>query len=157
MSTPGAETRPRRPLSEAAKSSASVESGAAAPRATRRADYAASSFLIDSIDLRVELGREETVVRSRLAVRRNAAGARAADLVLDGTKLELLSVELDGRPAGHEVGAETLTIRDVPDRFVLDIATRTNPAANTELTGLYISGDLFCTHCEAEGFRRITS
>ena len=156
MSTPGAETRPQRPLSEAAKSSASVESGAAAPRATRRADYAASSFLIDSIDLRVELGREETVVRSRLAVRRNAAGARAADLVLDGTRLELLSVELDGRPAGHEVGAETLTIRDVPDRFVLDIATRTNPAANTELTGLYISGDLFCTHCEAEGFRRIT-
>jgi len=156
VSTPGAEMHPRKPRDEAAKSSTPGESGAAPPRPIRRADYAASSFLIDSIDLRVELGREETLVRSRLAVRRNTAAARTADLVLDGTRLELLSVELDGRPAGHEVGAETLTVRGVPDSFVLDIATRTNPAANTELTGLYISRDLFCTHCEAEGFRRIT-
>ena len=128
MSTPGAEMHPRQPLDEAAKSSTPAEGGA---RPIRRADYAASSFLIDSIDLRVELGREETLVRSQLAVRRNTAAVRTADLVLDGIRLELLSVELDGRPAGHEVDAETLTVRDVPDSFVLDIATRTNPAANT--------------------------
>ena len=130
---------------------------AAAPRTIRRADYTPPGFLIDTVDLRVELGRTETTVASRLSIRRNpAAAARSADLVLDGEKLELVSVQLDGQPAPHDVAASTLTVRSVPDRFVLDIATRINPSTNTELTGLYTSGELFCTHCEAEGFRRIT-
>lgn len=30
------------------------------------------------------------------------------------------------------------------------------PKDNTRLSGLYTSGGMFCTQCEAEGFRRIT-
>jgi aminopeptidase N len=123
----------------------------------RRADYSPPAFLIDSIDLRIELGRDETNVASRLIVRRNPAAAiQPADLILDGEKLNLVCVRCDGQPAAHKVGAKTLTVRDVPDRFVLDVVTRINPSTNTELTGLYTSGNLFCTHCEPEGFRRIT-
>src|SRR5690606_20484120 len=43
-----------------------------------------------------------------------------------------------------------------PASFVLEIGTRINPKANTHLSGLYISNNVFCTQCEAEGFRRIT-
>ena len=127
------------------------------PRAIHRADYAPPPFLIDTVDLDVDLGQVATTVVARLSLRRNpAAATRPGDLVLDGKKMELVSVLLDGKPASHEVAPETLTVRGVPDAFVLDITTRLRPQDNTELTGLYKSRDLFCTQCEAEGFRRIT-
>ena len=129
----------------------------AAPHAIRREDYTPPPFLIDFTDLKVELGKETTAVASRLAVRRNPASAtKPADLVLDGKKLELVSVLLDDQTPVYETDAESLTIRNVPDRFVLNINTRISPQENTELTGLYVSRDLYCTQCESEGFRRIT-
>jgi len=127
------------------------------PGTIRRADYTPPPFLIETVDLDVALGKDATDVRARLAVRRNpAAVAKPLDLVLDGKKMELVSVRLDGEPANHELTAETLTVRGVPESFSLDITTRLRPQENTELTGLYKSRDLFCTQCEAEGFRRIT-
>ncbi len=130
---------------------------AAAPRTIRREDYTPPPFLIDTIDLKVALGNETTEVNARLSVRRNPdARTRPADLVLDGKKLELVSVVVDDQPAAHEADEESLTVKGVPDSFVLDIATRIKPQENTELTGLYKSKDLYCTQCEAEGFRRIT-
>ncbi len=127
------------------------------PGTIRRVDYTPPPFLIDTVDLDVELGKETTSVVARLAIRRNpAAVSLPADLVLDGKKMELVSVQLDGKSAIHEVTPETLTIRGVPESFVLEITTRLRPQDNTELTGLYKSRDLFCTQCEAEGFRRIT-
>jgi aminopeptidase N len=127
------------------------------PLTIRRADYTPPPFLIDTVDLGVELLADSARVVSRMAMRRNpAATSKPADLVLDGKKMELLSVRLDGGPASHEIGPEALTIRAVPDRFTLEVVTRLRPQDNTELTGLYKSRDLFCTQCEAEGFRRIT-
>ncbi len=127
------------------------------PGTIRRVDYTPPPFLIETVDLDVELGKETTSVVARLAVRRNpAAASQPADMVLDGKKMELVSVQLDGKPAVHEVTPETLTLRSVPDSFALEITTRLRPQDNTELTGLYKSRDLFCTQCEAEGFRRIT-
>ena len=127
------------------------------PGTIRRADYTPPPFLIETVDLDVELGKKTTDVRARLAVRRNpAAVAKPLDLVLDGKKMELVSVRLDGERANHELTAETLTVHGVPESFSLDITTRLRPQENTELTGLYKSRDLFCTQCEAEGFRRIT-
>ncbi len=127
------------------------------PGTIRRVDYTPPPFLIETVDLDVELGKETTSVVARLAVRRNpAAVSQPADMVLDGKKMELVSVRLDGKPAVHEVTPETLTLRGVPDSFALEITTRLRPQDNTELTGLYKSRDLFCTQCEAEGFRRIT-
>ena len=129
----------------------------AEPRTIRREDYAPPAFLIDSIDLEIRLGADWTEVGSRLVVRRNpAAVSKLADLVLDGKKMELVSVRLDAKLAAHRVDGESLTVENVPDRFVLEVATRIRPQDNTELAGLYKSRDLYCTQCEAEGFRRIT-
>ncbi|MBM3546806.1 MAG: aminopeptidase N [Alphaproteobacteria bacterium] len=129
----------------------------AAPKEIRREDYTPPPFLIDSIELKVDLGKGSTEVASRLSVRRNpAAKTQPADLVLDGKKIELVSLLLDDKRPVHEVDAESLTIRGVPDRFTLNVVTRIKPQENTELTGLYVSRDMYCTQCEAEGFRRIT-
>jgi aminopeptidase N len=133
----------------------------ATPRAVHRSDYRPPAFLVDTVDLHFDLDPAATVVRSRLAVRRNPAhGEPRAPLRLDGEALELRALRLDGAALGASAyviepdGA--LVITDVPDTFALEIETRTAPAANTELSGLYLSKGSYFTQCEAEGFRRIT-
>ena len=127
------------------------------PVAVLRTAYRPPAFLVDTVDLRFELDPTATVVRSRLALRRNPAGA--GKLVLDGEALSLLAVRLDGEVLGENRWRLTdggLEIDDVPDAAVLEIDTRIDPAANSELSGLYTSGGAFFTQCEAQGFRRIT-
>ena len=127
------------------------------PTAILRSAYQPPAFLVDTVDLRFELDPQATVVRSRLALRRNPAGA--GKLVLDGEALNLLAVRLDGEVLGENRWRLTeggLEIDDVPDQAVLEIDTRIAPDANSELSGLYTSGGAFFTQCEAEGFRRIT-
>lgn len=132
---------------------------AAEPAATRLADYAPPPFLVDEVRLDFELDEKQTVVRATLEVRRNPAAPPAADLVLDGHGLETRSVRIDGAAASGnrvEVAAHTLTVRDVPDAFVLDTEVAVRPGANKSLEGLYASSGNLCTQCEAEGFRKIT-
>jgi aminopeptidase N len=131
------------------------------PRAILLQDYAPPPFLVDEIDLEASLGEELTTVRSRLSARPNpaaAAGGRA--LVLNGQDLRLVSISLDGRalsPSDYTLGSESLTLHDVPDRpFTIETVSALNPRENTSLEGLYVSGGMFCTQCEAEGFRKIT-
>lgn len=118
-------------------------------------DYAPYPFRIDSLDLRFEL--EET--RTRVTARSRWQRLTAGPLRLDGQELELAALRLDGRALSadeYSVDADVLTIAQVPDRFTLEIETLINPAGNTALEGLYVSGGNFCTQCEAEGFRKIT-
>ena len=132
---------------------------AAEPAATRLADYAPPPFLVDEVDLDFELDEKQTLVRAKLTVRRNPAAEPAADLVLDGHGLDTRTVRVDGEPvAGNrvEIAAETLTVRDAPDTFVLDTEVAIGPGANKSLEGLYASSGNLCTQCEAEGFRKIT-
>ena len=127
------------------------------PVAILRTAYRPPAFLVDTVDLRFELDPAATVVRSRLALRRNPVGA--GKLRLDGEALTLLAVRLDGEVLGENRWRLTdggLEIDDVPDAAVLEIDTRIAPDANSELSGLYTSGGAFFTQCEAEGFRRIT-
>ena len=131
---------------------------ALAPRTVRLADYRVPDYLIDQVELDFALDPAATVVTSRLSVRRNPAG-QGGPLRLDGERLELLSVALDGVPLKPNRYARTddaLTVADVPDAFTVEIAVRIAPQDNTELSGLYLSGGNFFTQCEAEGFRRIT-
>ncbi len=131
---------------------------ASTSRTVRLADYRVPDYLIDQVDLDFALDPAATVVTSRLAVRRNPAG-QGGPLRLDGERLELLSIALDGAALGADRYALTddaLTIADVPDAFTLAITVRISPRDNTELSGLYLSGGNFFTQCEAEGFRRIT-
>ena len=131
------------------------------PQPIHLADYAPVPYLIDSVDLDFRLDPQATEVRSRLALRPNPAStARNAPLVLDGERITLMSLALDGaalQPGQYHAGQQSLTIPEVPQTaFTLEIVTTCNPSANTELSGLYVSGGVFCTQCEAEGFRRIT-
>ncbi|HEX8739356.1 MAG TPA: aminopeptidase N [Casimicrobiaceae bacterium] len=136
---------------------------AAAPPVKRRLDYRAPAFLVDTIDLALELDAAATLVRSRLAVRRNPAAAavdRTAPLVLDCEDQDAIEVAVDGRtpgPGACEIGPGTITLRGVSGSATIEIRSRNAPATNTALEGLYVSSGVFCTQCEPEGFRRITA
>jgi len=120
-------------------------------------DYTPPAYLIDEIALVFSLEPEQTLVAASSHVRRS--GAAPAPLELNGERLELQSVSIDGEvlPASaYRVEPGKLVILDPPAAFRLDIVTRISPAANTHLEGLYMSGGRFCTQCEAEGFRAIT-
>lgn len=126
----------------------------------RLEDYRPTDYLIDTVSLDVRLHATATIIRSELGIRPNPAGVAGAALRLDGDELELLSITLDGlplAPAAYEVSATSLTVLSPPQRpFRLTVETRINPTANTKLMGLYRSSGVYCTQCEAEGFRRIT-
>ena len=133
---------------------------ATAPRETRLADYRPPAFLVDTVALAFDLDEAATLVRSRMAVRRNPASRDAgAPLALDGEALTLLRVALNGEELGanrYRIEDGRLLIPDMPDAATLEIETRIAPKDNTELSGLYTSNGSFFTQCEAEGFRRIT-
>jgi aminopeptidase N len=89
-----------------------------------------------------------------------ASQERGAPLALDGEDIELESVKLDGKLLGGDeirLTAPGLVIDKVPAApFTLEIVSHCNPKGNTQLSGLYLTSGIFCTQCEAEGFRRIT-
>jgi aminopeptidase N len=135
----------------------STSTASATPAVIRRADYAPPAFLIDSVALEFDLVPERTVVKSTLRVRRNPDAGAAQNLVLLGEQLEFVRASVDGRPhADVRVTDNELSVSNIPDRFELTIENVCNPAANTTLSGLYVSSGNFFTQCEAEGFRRIT-
>lgn len=131
-----------------------------APRTIYLKDYQPPAFLVDNVDLRFELDPEKTLVESSFSVHRNPGHAdQTAALCLYGTDIELLTLSVDGttlEQSQFQLSNEQLIIKNLPDQAKLEIRTQINPAANTALEGLYVSSAMFCTQCEAEGFRRIT-
>ena len=127
-------------------------------------DYRPPDYLIDTVFLDFQLGEANTEVEARLSIRRNPdaydhPGGGTPPLVLDGEDLTLLAICMNGQrlpEPRYVIDAEGLTIEDVPERFTLEIITRIQPEKNTALEGLYVSNHIFCTQCEAEGFRKIT-
>jgi aminopeptidase N len=129
------------------------------PKTVFLKDYRAPDYRIETADLSFQLDPARTIVKSRLTVRRAPGAEPGAPLVLDGEKLELLSIAIDEDKLGNDayrLSGETLTVLNPPQEFTLDIETACSPEANTALSGLYLSNGMFCTQCEAEGFRRIT-
>ncbi|HEY0311926.1 MAG TPA: aminopeptidase N [Allosphingosinicella sp.] len=126
------------------------------PAPVRREDYRPPEWLVPEIALEFALGAERTRVRSRLTVTRN--GEHDRPLKLNAEELELLSVTVDGQPAAYEHDEEEgiLTIPLAGASAIVETEVEIEPSANTELMGLYESGGILCTQCEAEGFRRIT-
>ncbi len=130
------------------------------PRTIRLADYTPPPYRIESVDLVFDLDPKATRVRASLKVA--AAHDRAKGvkpLELDGEHMKLISITLDGKPlaaGAYELSEHGLTIAAPPASFVLETEVEINPEANKALEGLYVSRGVFCTQCEAEGFRRIT-
>lgn len=119
-------------------------------------DYQKPSFVVDSIDLDIQVFDKHTNVNAKLVMQRQTAG----DLVLLGRDLELKSIRLNGQvlPAdAYIVDAEQLVISNAPDQAVIETEVVIHPESNTQLEGLYqAAGDLFVTQNEPEGFRKIT-
>ena len=129
-------------------------------RPVRLEDYRPPDWLVETVELDVQLDPVATRVRATLTLRPNGNGAAPAPLMLDGDALDLRALKLDGAalpPEQFVATADRLTIAQPPHRpFRLEIETVVDPSANTQLMGLYRSGPIYCTQCEAEGFRRIT-
>jgi len=127
------------------------------PVTVYRKDYTAPPFAIDHAELVLDLDPQRTIVTSTLRFARQPGAAADAPLVLCGDELELVGVSLDGKPVANATqDAGTLTLPGLPAQGSLEIITACQPAANTTLSGLYVSNGNFFTQCEAEGFRRIT-
>ncbi len=124
-------------------------------------NYQVPEFLIEKTDLRFELQADATLVKARLQIRRNPQSlSKNSALVLQGDKdLVLCRVAVNDQVLAEQDyrrSEESLSINDVPDVFVLETVTEIYPDQNTALEGLYRSDGMYCTQCEAEGFRRIT-
>ena len=130
------------------------------PQTIYLSEYKVPAYLVDHVDLRFELFEDGARVHSTLSVRRNPESAEAgAPLFLHGDSLKLESVALNGSALASgdfEDRGDALIVPSVPEQFELAVVTWIEPQNNTRLEGLYKSSGMFCTQCEAEGFRCIT-
>ncbi|WP_131782795.1 aminopeptidase N [Legionella gresilensis] len=118
-------------------------------------DYIAPNFDVESIYLDFQLYEDYALITNKMNLRRLLPGL----LHLYGDELELISITLDGKvltESDYVLKEGNILFEDCPKVFTLTIKTRVYPQNNSKLLGLYRSNQLFCTQCEAEGFRRIT-
>ena len=130
-----------------------------APTTVHLADYLPFTHLVDGVELTFQLAPQATRVRARIGFRPNPARPGRHPLRLDGEGLTLISAALDGQPVAPALDPKgmTLAAQDLPDGgFTLETEVEIAPADNTALEGLYMSKGMYCTQCEAEGFRKIT-
>jgi aminopeptidase N len=122
--------------------------------ATLRSDYRPPDWLVSEVALDLDLDPASTRVRAALTVARN--GGHDRPLRLAGEGLAPLAVRVDGAEARWAMDGGDLVIEIAGDSAVVETEVVIAPAANSKLMGLYASGGVLCTQCEAEGFRRIT-
>ena len=133
----------------------------ALPQTIYLQDYKVSPFEIEKTNLVFDLGEHHTKVTTTLSLLRNAiSDDQGADLVLHGSEgLDLQSVSVDGQlleEGAYTCDSESLTISGLAERAVVTTEVLIKPQDNTTMMGLYRSRTMYCTQCEAEGFRDIT-
>ena len=129
------------------------------PQAIRLADYQPFSHILSQVTLMFTLSPDATRVVARMEFAPNPARPGHHDLRLDGENLTLIACKLNGQPIAVTPDALGLTIPAhlLPVvNFTLETEVEIAPARNTALEGLYMSNGMYCTQCEAEGFRKIT-
>jgi len=127
------------------------------PPVILREDYRPPAWLVPEVGLDFALGLDATEVTSRLAVRRNPDAAADPVIRLKGDGLAVRKVLVDGQPVNDwRMDGDDLLIDLAGDAHEITVETLIHPATNSQLMGLYASGGMLCTQCEAEGFRRIT-
>jgi len=119
--------------------------------------YQPPAWKVKQVDLDFDLREGETLVRARLSIEHS--DARESDMFLNGENLELVEISVNGAPLDvgrYQVTEKGLVLSNPPQSFTLETLTRIYPEKNTALEGLYRSSGMYCTQCEAEGFRKIT-
>ena len=118
-------------------------------------DYQPPTFAVTTVSLDFDLYDDHVLVTNHMDVQRQHPG----ELYLFGDELERMSIALNGVPlaaSAYRLQGDDLVVTACPDACTLTIVTRIRPQDNTKLSGLYRSNHLFCTQCEAQGFRRMT-
>ena len=129
------------------------------PQATYLSDYRPPAFRAIRTELTFDLDPSATRVKACLHLERHPDREAGLPLELHGEGLTLKAIAVDGQPLEADEYAHTdtgLTVHRVPEAFRLETEVEIAPEANTALEGLYLSNGMYCTQCEAEGFRRIT-
>ena len=129
------------------------------PQPVYLSDYQPPAYRVTHTELTFDLDPAATRVKARLLMERNDEVSDQAPLVLNGEHLALISLAIDGMPltdADYQLDEKNLCVSKVPASFSLESEVEIAPSANTALEGLYQSSGMYCTQCEAEGFRRIT-
>mmetsp|Transcript_58256 Transcript_58256/g.137108 ORF Transcript_58256/g.137108 Transcript_58256/m.137108 type:complete len:874 (+) Transcript_58256:26-2647(+) len=126
-----------------------------------RKDYKAPDYNVEQVALTFKLQESTTEVSAVLKVKRADAATDSSSFFLDGEDLVLNKISIDG--AELDKGKYTWVQEDLleikgplPASFSLETVVTINPKENFQLSGLYMSSGMYCTQCEAEGFRRIT-
>ncbi len=127
----------------------------------RLEDYSPSDYLITRTELTFNLAPSQTTVISRLSITRRKGVSTKSPLMLDGDGLLLKQAAMNGvtmAQADYQATPDKLVIAAPPsaDTFELTLETEIDPSANLALMGLFRTNGVYCTQCEAEGFRRIT-
>lgn len=134
-----------------AQTSPSAPAALQAPTVIRREDYQPPVWLVSEVDLDFHLGLEATRVTSLLRVQRNPDGSREGTIRLNGDGLTPLVVKVDEVVRNDwRLEGEDLLIDLPDDSHEISIVTQIHPSANSQLMGLYASGGMLCTQCEAE-------
>ena len=128
---------------------------AADPRTVYLKDYQPFPWVIDGVELTFSLAPRGTRVTSRIRLSPRP-GAAPGPFFLHGEDLRLVEARIDGQPVQPAVTAEGLTCEVPEGAFTWEAVVEIDPEDNTRLEGLYLSKGMYCTQCEAEGFRRIT-
>ncbi len=123
------------------------------PVTINRADYRPPDWMVETVRLDFDLGLAASRVDAALTVRRNGAHDRALVLDEDGALPQGLAV--DGLATDWTHDGHRIIIPVAAERATITFFTLIDPSANTQLMGLFASGGMLCTQCEAEGFRRI--
>ncbi len=133
----------------------------ATPKTIYLKEYLPPEYLIEQVYLDFSLQDGQTIVDADLRLTRNpdSPAKTGQQLFLHGEELELLEIKIDGElldSDAYQLTEQGMTLLTPPDSFQLTTKTRIYPEKNTALEGLYRSGSMYCSQCEAEGFRKIT-
>ena len=125
------------------------------PQTIHLKDYTPFGWVVQDVRLTFILSPDATRVRSAIRFAPNPE-AKDSRFFLHGENLRLIGASIDGAPVTPDITDTGLTLTP-PDRpFLWEAEVEIAPAANTALEGLYMSRGMYCTQCEAEGFRKIT-
>ncbi len=124
----------------------------------RRENYTPPAFLVASADLDINIHDHQTTVTTKLAIAPNPEAIESTVLQLDGREIQLKSISVDGvelRDDAFELDNNGINIKGLTGPHIIETVAQCHPESNTALEGLYLSGGMYCTQCEPEGFRRI--
>ncbi len=126
----------------------------AAPTTIYLKDYTPFGWDVRSVHLTFQLAPNSTRVLSRIEFAPTEHAEK--QMFLHGEQLTLISAKIDGAAVSPSLTEEGLTVEVPSAPFVWEAEVEIDPEGNTALEGLYMSNGMYCTQCEAEGFRKIT-